>query len=101
MSLPTHLTPTEELMLEVIVARVRTGEQLWTFNTRFTAVAESLTNKGYVNWKSGIVEKTILVWLTKEANEELITPKWKIPLLKNYVKKSKYDKLVKKLDKKK
>ena len=61
------LTPTEDLMMEVLVARFRLGERMWTFDSNQTFIARRLEAKGMVGWKSGIVEKSILVWMTDEG----------------------------------
>ena len=58
------VTPTEDLILEVLVARWREGWALWTFDRRWRRHLESLAAKGYVHEKSGVVEKTWLAWLT-------------------------------------
>lgn len=44
------LTPTEELVMEVLAARARTGETLWTFTSRapITAAAKRLEDRGLV-----------------------------------------------------
>ncbi len=88
MALTENLTPTEELMVEVLVARVRTGESLWTFHKKFANTAKTLATKGYVLWKSGVVDNTILVWFTGEAKKELVEDtKWELPILKEYIRK--------------
>lgn len=79
------MTPTEELVLEVLTARVRLGEQLWTYSTRFTPAVRSLEEAGWVGWKSGIVENTILVWPTPQLLEDAswFSPTYVPPILKN------------------
>lgn len=49
-------------MLEVIIARVRCGESLWTFEARHRRTAASLAEKGYVRLVHGITEDTIRVY---------------------------------------
>lgn len=65
----TALTPSEDLVLEVLVARYRCGESTWTFERRHRRVAERLAERGLVGWQSGIVENTILVWLTDAGRD--------------------------------
>jgi len=74
------MTPTEELILEVLTARIRLGETCWTFDSKFTRQARALEGLGLVTWKSGIVEKTILVWPTHALlnNEEWFTPTYRL-----------------------
>lgn len=59
-----QLTPTEELVLEVLQARMRLGENVWTFSTQVGPAISRLQAKGLVDQKSGIVEDTLLVWPT-------------------------------------
>ena len=60
-----NLPPTQYLILEVLAARHRLGEQLWTFPTRLRSYVERLADLGLVGWKSGIAPKTVMVWLTE------------------------------------
>jgi hypothetical protein len=82
-------TPTEDLFMETLSARVRLGEPCWTFDTRHTRTAKSLEAKGLIRWKSGIVEKTILVWITELGKKEWLSFDYKPPILKDYKKKGK------------
>jgi len=68
------LTPTEELMMDVLAARHRLGETLWTFSSRLTPAAKKLGARGLAHWKSGVVEKTIQVWLTEEGKKAWLSP---------------------------
>lgn len=56
------LTPTEHLVLDVLSARRRLGENLWTFPAQLTPTLRRLESKGYIGWKGGIVEHTCLAW---------------------------------------
>lgn len=76
-----ELTPTEELLLEVLAARYRCGETAWTFSRRMRPIAVRLESRGLVNWKSGIVENTILVWLTDEGQETVLSDTYVPPVL--------------------
>lgn len=68
------LTPTEELMMDVLAARHRLGDTTWTFSTKASPAAQRLERKGLARWKYGIVEKTILVSLTEEGKKEWLRP---------------------------
>lgn len=59
----SDLTPTEELVMEVLSARRRLGENLWTFPSALKSTLRRLEDKGYIGWKGGIVENTLLAWL--------------------------------------
>lgn len=60
------LPPTQYLILDVLAARWRTGEHVWTFPTRpnIVGAAHRLGQLGLVGVKSGVEPKTIQVWLT-------------------------------------
>lgn len=58
------LPPTQSLITEVLAARHRTGEQMWTFPSRLRAHMTALGEAGLIGWKSGIEPNTILAWLT-------------------------------------
>jgi hypothetical protein len=63
------MTPTQELVLEVLIARRRLGEQLWTFSNKSAIVAalKNLENKGLVWMMNGVVSHTIRAGLTEAA----------------------------------
>lgn len=74
------MTPSEELMLEVLAARYRLGEVCWTFGSNHSRTAKRLETAGLVFWKFGIVEKTIRVWLTEDGKKAAMDPAYKRPL---------------------
>jgi hypothetical protein len=61
------LTPTENLILELLIARFRLGERLWTLDSNVRHQVESLGSKGYVHEMNGIVPMTVRARLTDEA----------------------------------
>lgn len=61
------LTPTETLILELLIARFRLGERLWTFDSTVRKQVESLAMKGYAHELNGIVPLTVRARLTDEA----------------------------------
>lgn len=73
------LTPTEDLILEVLAARYRLGETIWTFDSRLTRQIDSLATKGLVSTMSGIVERTIRASLTDEGLREAVSPNYVPP----------------------
>lgn len=77
----TTFTATEDLFLEVLTARYRLGERLWTFEARHKKTARSLEEQGLVWWKSGIVERTIMVGLTDLGKKELLSADYVPPIL--------------------
>lgn len=63
------LTPMEYLVLDVMVARYRLGDDSWTFPSTFRPVLQRLNERGYLDHKSGVVYQTRLAWLTVEGAE--------------------------------
>lgn len=61
------LPPTETLILELLIARFRLGEVLWTFDSNVRKQIGSLAQKGYVHEMNGIVPNTVRARLTDEA----------------------------------
>lgn len=72
-------TPTESLVLEVLTARYRLGQNLWTFGTDIVPALNRLEEKKLIDWKSGIVENTTMVWLTDLGQAVLFKNKFEIP----------------------
>lgn len=80
MTRPPDLTPTEELFLETLAGRYRTGEHMWTFARRHTSTARSLADKGLVGWQYGTVEGTIRAWLTDAGKAAALSDTYVPPL---------------------
>ncbi len=66
---PPALTPTEELILDVLGARTRLGHLIWTFGSNGTATraARSLERQGLIVYMNGVVEKTFRAYLSEEG----------------------------------
>jgi len=79
---PETLPARQELVLEVLAGRWRCGENIWTFGKRHTKAVEALAAAGYVWWKAGIIEKTILVGLTEEGRAAATSGVYKAPGLR-------------------
>ncbi|AEQ20966.1 conserved hypothetical protein [Rhodococcus phage E3] len=77
------LTPTEELLLDVLIARHRLGHDLWTIgsNAASRKAADSLADKGLVITLNGIVEKTFRARLTGEARRRYMGSDYTPPIL--------------------
>lgn len=65
-----QVTPTEDLMLEVLAARKRLGEHIWPFEYRHSGTAQRLAERGAVGWKRGVLEGSILVWFAHGVWEQ-------------------------------
>jgi hypothetical protein len=68
----TAITPTQELLLEVLAARYRCGEQIWTFSKRFSGPLDDLASKGYVYAMHGVVGGTVRAGLTSDGKERVL-----------------------------
>lgn len=76
------LTPSEDLVMEVLAARYRTGERLWTFESRHRRTIDSLADKGLVSPLHGIVENTVRASLTETGIATCLSQGFKIPLVR-------------------
>lgn len=65
-----NLTPTEDLILDGLVARFRLGDTLWTFDSRNTAALRRLEEKNLVSTMHGVTENTVRASLTEHALAE-------------------------------
>ncbi len=74
------LTPTGELLLEVLAARYRCGEKLWTFDSRHRWGLLALEMAGLVSLMHGIEPKTIRARLTEAGLAEVVSPSYNVPL---------------------
>lgn len=61
------LTPTEELILDVLVSRFRLGDRIWPFDTRNKKALKSLESRGLIELISGNVNGTVRARITDEA----------------------------------
>jgi len=81
-------TSKQELILEVLIARLRLGENVWTFSSKIGKQLKELELAGWVGYKNGIVEDTFLVWPANEAaRKELLAYPYNPPLLEDYISK--------------
>lgn len=74
------LPPTQYLVMEVLAARYRTGEVLWTFPSRLKPAMEALAQLGLIGWKSGIEALSIRAWLTEAGRAHSIKPDFLTPV---------------------
>ncbi len=59
------LTPTQDLVMEVLAARYRCGEFLWTFESRHKKAIRELSALGLVHEMGGVTEHTVRAALTE------------------------------------
>ena len=75
------MTPTQDLLLEVLAARIRMGERFWTFDKRHAKALNQLADKGLVNVMHGIVQGTVRAALTKKGMAEYLDENYVPPVL--------------------
>lgn len=73
------LPPTQHLIMEVLAARYRLGEMLWTFPSRLRSQIEALGRAGLIGSKSGVVEHTMQAWLTDAGKRAALSDTYKPP----------------------
>lgn len=76
-----YLTPSENLIMEVLIARARLGEMLWTFDSNVKHHLASLEEKGAVMVLNGIVPKTVRAGLSDEAVVALLSFNYSPPFM--------------------
>ena len=73
-------TPTQDLILEVLAARYRLGESLWTFDSRHKTALRQLEEARLVNVIHGTVLQTVRASLTEQGIAESLTNAYTAPL---------------------
>lgn len=63
-------TPTEALIIDVLVAHFRLGDTLWDFESRNMPALQKLEEKGLIHTNSGVTENTVRAWLSDRALHE-------------------------------
>lgn len=74
-----RLPPTQYLILEVLAARYRLGEQWWTFPNRLRPAARALEQAKLVNIWSGQVEHTFRAILTVAGRQAVVVDRYVPP----------------------
>lgn len=77
----TDLTPTQDLLMNLLVARHRLGERLWTFDARHKTALEQLADRGLATVMHGAVENTVRASLTEAGRAEWVSETYVPPLL--------------------
>lgn len=74
-----RLPPTQYLVLEVLAARHRTGEQLWPFPSRVRPALVALEHLGLIQTMHGNVPHTLRARLTEPGLRAVISPTYVPP----------------------
>jgi hypothetical protein len=75
-----EFTPTQDLLLEVLIARHRLGEQLWTFSSGMKNQLEQLETLGWVRVIHGVVENSVRACLTERGKARWLSFNYKNPV---------------------
>lgn len=82
---PKSFTPTQDLILNVLAARYRLGENLWTFDSNLRKQAKQLAARGLVFTTNGITERTIRVGLTEAGKAATLSPDYSPPPMQEHI----------------
>ena len=74
------LTPTQDLILEVLGARHRTGEHLWTFDAKLSSSLSRLEKRGLIRGMHGSVPNTLRASLTTKGLARAISATYLTPI---------------------
>lgn len=85
-----RLSPTQELILEVLGARYRLGETIWPFDSKLRPQLRKLESHGLVTRMHGIVENTERASLTEAGRDMVLTAVYVPPVFAKYKLKKKY-----------
>lgn len=78
-------TPTQHLVLDVLAARYRLGEHMWTFPTSCKSAINFLTEQGLVGQMHGVIEHTLRAWLTDAGKKAVLSDSYVPPLLEGFM----------------
>jgi hypothetical protein len=74
------MTPLQALVTEVLVARLRLGEQSWPFPVRCRQALEALMEQGLLTYDRGFQPRTLQARLTDEGRRKLMSGPYTSPL---------------------
>jgi hypothetical protein len=74
-----RLPPTQQLILEVLAARYRLGEQVWTFPSVHGKALRALERAGLAQLQNGIVEHSIRARLTDASQAAVLSAGYQPP----------------------
>ena len=77
----TPVTPTQELVMELLAARARLGESEWSVSTRHMAAIKSLDGAGLAKWRSHVIEGHVYVSLTDKGRSEYLSGTYVPPIM--------------------
>jgi hypothetical protein len=75
-----ELPPTQYLIMEVLAARARTGEQLWTFPSNLAVSLRALEDRGLISVMHGVAPGSLRASLTVIGRAETLKDDYETPL---------------------
>lgn len=75
-----NLPPTQYLVLEVLAARARTGEHLWTFPSNLGPALHALENVGLISTMHGVAPASIRARLTETGRAYTLKSNYVTPV---------------------
>lgn len=76
-----NLPPTQYLVMEVLAARARTGESLWTFPSNLAVPLRSLEQLGLVSVMHGVAPASLRARLTETGKSCVLKPDFVPPVV--------------------
>lgn len=74
-----RLPPTQYLILEILAARYRLGEEIWPFPTTVAGALSKLEHAGLIQRMSGTTPKTIRALFTEAGKQVALSESYKAP----------------------
>ena len=74
------LPPTQYLVLEVLAARMRTGERMWTFPASVKQALDALRSTGLIGYRSGPAPRAYQAWLTEAGKAIALSLRYQLPV---------------------
>lgn len=75
------LTVKETLAIEVLIARHRLGESLWTFDIGAEPTLDKLAKRGLVDVMGGVTEHTVRAMLSDKGRKKYMSKPYDSPAL--------------------
>lgn len=78
------LPPTQYLIMEVLAARYRLGEHMWTFPDRLRPALNALQERGLIWWRSAPTPHDVQAYLTDEGRAAATSAAYQVPADRQY-----------------
>lgn len=78
------LPPTQYLIMEVLAARWRLGERMWTFPDRLRPALNALQKRGLLWWRSAPTQHDVQAYLTDAGRAAAMSDTYVIPADRRY-----------------